>query len=40
MKADCANCPSHACYTKGVNCTGYTDQEILSAYSDEEKKIM
>ncbi len=40
MKADCANCTSHACYTKGVNCTGYTDQEILSAYSDEEKKIM
>lgn len=22
MKADCANCKTHACYTKGVNCTG------------------
>ena len=22
MKCDCANCPTHACYTKGVNCTG------------------
>ncbi|MBR2143875.1 DUF1847 domain-containing protein, partial [Anaerovibrio sp.] len=40
MKADCAECASHACYTNGVNCTGYTEQEILSAYSDEEKKIM
>ncbi|MCR5176933.1 MAG: DUF1847 domain-containing protein [Anaerovibrio sp.] len=40
MKADCANCTSHACYTKGVNCTEYKDEDILSAYSDEEKKIM
>ncbi len=40
MKADCANCPSHACYTKGTNCTGYSDQEILDAYNEEEREIM
>ena len=22
MKADCANCKTHACYIKGVNCSG------------------
>ncbi len=40
MKADCANCKSHACYTKGVNCTGLDREEILSAYSEEDRQIM
>ncbi len=40
MKCNCANCPTHACYTKGVNCTGVPQEEVLAAYTDEEKKIM
>lgn len=40
MKADCANCSTHACYTKGINCTGVTDQEIQAAYTKEEQQIM
>lgn len=40
MKADCANCPTHACYTKGVNCTGLDREEILSVYNEEERRIM
>lgn len=40
MKADCANCSTHACYTKSINCTGVTDQEIQAAYTKEEQQIM
>ncbi|MBP3780096.1 MAG: DUF1847 domain-containing protein [Selenomonas sp.] len=40
MNADCANCPSHACYTKGVNCTGIARETILSAYDEQERQIM
>ena len=40
MKADCANCRTHACYTKGVNCTGVDEADILAAYSEEERRIM
>ncbi len=40
MKADCANCPTHACYTKGVNCTGVPEEEVRKAYTEEELKIM
>lgn len=40
MKADCANCRTHACYTKGVNCTGVDEADILAAYSEEERQIM
>ena len=40
MKCDCANCPTHACYTKGVNCTGMDREEVKAAYTPEEKKIM
>ena len=40
MKADCANCPTHACYTKGVNCTGVAEEEVKQAYTEEELKIM
>lgn len=40
MKCDCANCPSHACYTKGVNCTGVPLAEIKQAYTEEELQIM
>ena len=29
MKADCANCKIHACYTKGTNCTGIDRETIL-----------
>ena len=40
MKCKCADCPSHACYTKGVNCTGVPHEEVEKFYTDEEKKIM
>ena len=40
MKADCANCPHHACYTRGANCTGVKEEEIRKAYTEEERKIM
>ena len=40
MKCDCANCTTHACYTKGVNCTGVDPLEVLDAYMDQEKEIM
>ena len=40
MKCDCAECPTHSCYTKGVNCSGIAAEEVLAAYSAEEKKIM
>ncbi|MBR2182006.1 MAG: DUF1847 domain-containing protein [Acidaminococcaceae bacterium] len=40
MKADCANCPTHACYTKGVNCTGVSNEEVKQAYTEEELRIM
>ena len=40
MKADCANCKTHACYTQGVNCTGLEREEILSAYSESDRQIM
>ena len=40
MKADCANCPTHACYTKGVNCTGVSEEEVKQTYTEDELKIM
>lgn len=40
MKCDCANCETHVCYTKGVNCTGISHEEVKNAYTDEELKIM
>ena len=40
MRCKCADCPSHACYTKGVNCTGVPAEEIKEAYTEEELKIM
>ena len=40
MKCKCATCPSHACYTKGVNCTGVPHEEVKAAYTDEELKLM
>lgn len=40
MKYDCANCRTHACYTKGANCTALSTEEVLAAYTDEEKEIM
>ena len=40
MKCDCANCTTHVCYTKGVNCTGVDPLEVLDAYTDQEKEIM
>lgn len=40
MKADCANCKTHACYTKGVNCTGLDRETILAAYNEDDRKIM
>ena len=38
MKCDCANCPTHACYTKGVNCTGVLLEAVKEAYTEEELK--
>lgn len=40
MRCDCANCPSHACYTKGVNCTGVSRDEVKETYTEEELKMM
>ena len=40
MKADCANCKIHACYTKGTNCTGIDRETILEAYSEDERRMM
>ncbi|MDD4321223.1 MAG: DUF1847 domain-containing protein [Acidaminococcaceae bacterium] len=40
MKCNCANCASHACYTKGVNCTGISATTVKSTYTEEELKIM
>ncbi len=40
MKANCADCKTHACYTKGVNCTGLSTEEATAAYTEEEKAIM
>ena len=40
MKCDCANCPTHACYTKGVNCTGVSLAAVKEAYTEEELKLM
>lgn len=40
MKNKCASCPTHACYTKGANCAGIGNEEIIHAYTEEEKRIM
>lgn len=40
MKCKCATCPTHACYTKGVNCTGTPLEEVKATYTEEELKIM
>lgn len=40
MKCDCANCPTHVCYTKGVNCTGVDKDTVLAEYTEEERRIM
>ena len=40
MKCKCATCPSHACYTKRVNCTGVPHEEVKAAYTEEELKLM
>lgn len=40
MKADCANCKIYACYKKGANCTGEDRVDVITSYTDEERKIM
>jgi len=40
MIGDCANCPSHACYTKRVNCTGADREAVKKMYTPEELAIM
>ena len=40
MKDQCASCKSHACYTKGINCSNLTADEVIAAYTDDEKQIM
>ncbi|WP_295633162.1 DUF1847 domain-containing protein [uncultured Mitsuokella sp.] len=40
MKCDCANCPTHVCYTKGVDCTGVDKDTVLAEYTEEERRIM
>ena len=40
MRAKCAACPTHACYTKGVNCTGVPADEVRRAYTEEELQMM
>jgi len=40
MKADCANCKTHACYTQGTNCTGIDRETVLEAYTEDERRMM
>ena len=40
FKADCADCKTHACYTKGANCTGVPQDEVLENYDEDERAIM
>lgn len=40
MVGNCAECKSHVCYLKGINCTGIPEEEVREAYTDEEKSIM
>ncbi|MCH4182630.1 MAG: DUF1847 domain-containing protein [Prevotella sp.] len=40
MKDKCASCKSHACYTKGINCSNLTTDEVIAAYTEDEKQIM
>lgn len=40
MKTKCATCTHHACYTKGTNCTGVPEEEVIAAYTNEEQKLM
>ena len=40
MKANCADCKSHACYTKGVNCTEVNPSDVIAAYTEDERKLM
>ena len=40
MKCKCATCPTHACYTKGVTCTGVSHDDVKAAYTEEEIKLM
>ena len=40
MEYKCASCPHHSCYTKEVNCTGKSKEDVIAAYSDDERKIM
>ncbi len=40
MKAECANCPTHACDTNGVNGPGVAQEEVKQAYTEVELKSM
>lgn len=40
MKGKCAACTHHACYTKGINCTELSSDEVTAAYTDEERQLM
>ena len=40
MRWHCEDCPTHACYTKGLNCTGVERSELAAAYTPEEQRIM
>ena len=40
MTANCADCPTHACYTKGINCTKTDAATVIDSYTEEERAIM
>lgn len=40
MKCKCADCKSHACYTDAANCAGVSVEEVIAAYTNEEKRLM
>ena len=40
MKGKCAACTHHACYTKGINCTELSSDEVTAAYTNEERQLM
>lgn len=37
---NCAFCKHHNCYTKGQNCTGCSEEEVLEMYDAEDRAIM
>lgn len=37
---NCAFCKHHNCYTKGQNCTGCPENEVIAMYDEEDRAVM